>query len=95
MRLRLVSLLASSLLLTSHYAIAQEPAGEATAAAPAAPAAAGGDAEDEVTCEREAITGSRVKKRTVCMSERQRKQERELTSQALGGLRSNQTSNGN
>ena len=93
MHLRLASLLASSLLLASPYAIAQDAAPEATVAPAAAPAT--GDAEDEVTCEREAITGSRVKKRTVCMSGRQRKQERELTSQALGGLRSNQTSNGN
>lgn len=94
MRLPLSLFCAAGFLLSVPHALAQQA--EAPAAAPAAEQSATAvSAEDEVTCEREAVTGSRVKKRTVCMSERQRKQERELTSQALGSLRSNQTSSGN
>ena len=94
MRHSLAALLASSLLLITAAATAQEPAPAAPPAVTEAPAVAASE-DEEVTCEREAVTGSRVKKRMVCMTERQRAQERESTSQALGGLRSNQTSNGN
>lgn len=43
--------------------------------------------EDQLTCKREDVTGSRVKKRTVCSSEKQRREEREKTGEALDELR--------
>jgi len=55
------------------------------------------DDEDVVTCRREDTTGSRVKKRNVCTTERQRREEREKTSNELDDIRmqgTTQRSNG-
>ena len=45
------------------------------------------DDEDAITCEREGVTGSRVKKRTVCSSEKSRREQREKTGEALDDIR--------
>ena len=45
------------------------------------------DDEDVMTCEREGVTGSRVKKKTVCSSERTRREQRERTSEAMDDIR--------
>ena len=73
------------------HAFAAEPA------AKPAVADSSDDEEDAITCKSEGVTGSRVKKRTVCSSEKQRREEREKTGSDLEGIRvqgTTQRSNG-
>ncbi|MES2683219.1 MAG: hypothetical protein V4650_06820 [Pseudomonadota bacterium] len=44
------------------------------------------DDEDVITCEREGVTGSHVKKRRVCSSEKSRRELRERTGKALESI---------
>lgn len=45
------------------------------------------DDDEVVTCESENVTGSRVKKHKVCATSKQRREEREKTSEALDDIR--------
>jgi len=56
-----------------------------------APADSSVDEDEVVRCETEGVTGSHVKKRKICATNRQRREERERTSEALDDIRTQGT----